>query len=118
MPNPFTTDGVAVITGAASGIGRAAAQRAAQSGMKLVLVDVNEAKLQATATALREIAGVDKVVAEAVDVSSAQQMEDLARTVAERMGSPTLLMNNAAAFVAEAPAASSIRSRTGSGCLP
>jgi NAD(P)-dependent dehydrogenase (short-subunit alcohol dehydrogenase family) len=100
MPNPFITGGVAVITGAASGIGRAAARRAASSGMKLALVDVNQTKLDATATELRQVAGVDNVLAETVDVSSFEQMQELARTVSGRFGSPTLLMNNAAAFVA------------------
>ena len=100
MPNPFTTGGVAVITGAASGIGRAAAQRAASSGMKLALVDINDAKLQATAAELRQLAGADNVVAIVVDVGGFQPMQDFARTVIDRFGSPTLLMNNAAAFVA------------------
>ncbi|MEO8758968.1 MAG: SDR family NAD(P)-dependent oxidoreductase [Devosia sp.] len=100
MPNPFMTGGVAVITGAASGIGRAAAKRAAESGMKLVLIDVNEDKLHATATEFRQISGIDNVLAEAVDVASFQQMQDLAQTVTARLGNPTLLMNNAAAFVA------------------
>jgi NAD(P)-dependent dehydrogenase (short-subunit alcohol dehydrogenase family) len=100
MPNPFMTDGVAVITGAASGIGRAAAQRAARSGMRLVLVDVNEARLMATATELGEVIGADNVIAEVIDVGSFHQMQQLAGIVGERFGSPTLLMNNAAAFVA------------------
>lgn len=99
VPSPFMTDGVAVITGAASGIGRAAARRAAQSGMKLALVDVNEAKLTATAAELGQLLGWENVIAEVVDVGSFQQMEDLSRTVTERFGSPTLLMNNAATFV-------------------
>jgi NAD(P)-dependent dehydrogenase (short-subunit alcohol dehydrogenase family) len=100
MPNPFMTDGVAVITGAASGIGRAAAQRAARSGMRLVLVDVNEARLMATATELGEVIGADNVIAEVIDVGSFHQMQQLAGIIGERFGSPTLLMNNAAAFVA------------------
>ena len=81
MPNPFITGGVAVITGAASGIGRAAAQRSARSGMKLALVDVNEAKLEATAAELRQIAGADNVLAEIIDVGSFEQIQGLARTV-------------------------------------
>ena len=46
MPNAFSKDKVAVITGAASGIGRAAAQHAANAGMKLVMVDTNVQKLE------------------------------------------------------------------------
>lgn len=100
MPSPFATDGVAVITGAASGIGRAAAQRAAQAGMKLVLIDVNAQKLAATAAELEQVVGGQNVLAEIVDVSSFVQMQGLSQRVDGRFGSPTLLMNNAAAFVA------------------
>lgn len=100
MPSPFVTDGVAVITGAASGIGRAAAQRAAQAGMKLVLIDVNAQKLAATAAELEQVVGGQNLLTEIVDVSSFAQMQALAQKVDGRFGSPTLMMNNAAAFVA------------------
>ena len=46
---------VAVITGAAEGIGRAIAEQAAARGMKLVLADISEAKLNETVAALRAI---------------------------------------------------------------
>lgn len=100
MPHPFLKDGVAVITGAASGIGRAAARRAAQSGMKLALIDVNTAKLEATAAELGAVVGTSNVLAEIVDVSDFRQMLDLAGRVQDRLGDVTLLMNNAAVFVA------------------
>ncbi|MFP4904251.1 SDR family NAD(P)-dependent oxidoreductase, partial [Paraburkholderia sp. BR14261] len=55
MSEPFEFDGrVAVITGAASGFGRAFAQQAAALGMKLVLADVDQTLLDETVNALRE----------------------------------------------------------------
>ena len=100
MPHAFEKDGVAVITGGASGIGRAAGRRAAAAGMKIVLVDVNRAKLDATAAELAAAVGAGSVLAKAVDVASAEAMMALATEVEARFGAPTLLMNNAAAFVA------------------
>ena len=100
MPHAFEKDGVAVITGGASGIGRAAGRRAAAAGMKIVLVDVNRAKLDATAAELAAAVGAGSVLAKVVDVASAEAMMALATEVEARFGAPTLLMNNAAAFVA------------------
>src|SRR3954453_19446957 len=99
MPNAFVKDKVAVITGAASGIGRAAAQHAAAAGMRLVLVDVHEQKLDLARAELAQKRGADRVIAEMVDVSDAVALAALAETVEAKWGAPTLLMNNAAAFV-------------------
>lgn len=94
MSEVFTTGKVAVITGAASGIGLEAARRAAGAGMKVVLVDVAREKLEAAA------AGVGgEAVAEPVDVSDPEAMKDLAARVERRWGAPAFLMNNAAHFV-------------------
>jgi NAD(P)-dependent dehydrogenase (short-subunit alcohol dehydrogenase family) len=99
MPEPFVKDGVAVITGGASGIGRAAARQAAAAGMKLALVDVNPAKLAAIADELIAIVGEDNVIAELLDVADFAALAALASVVEARWNAPTLLMNNAAAFV-------------------
>ncbi len=100
MPRAFGEDGVAIITGGASGIGRAAARRAAATGMKIALVDVNATKLAATASELAVVVGEANLVTRVVDVASAEAMTALANEVEARFGPPTLLMNNAAAFVA------------------
>lgn len=100
MPQAFGEDGVAIITGGASGIGRAAARRAAATGMKIALVDVNATKLAATASELAVVVGEANLVTRVVDVASAEAMTALANEVEARFGPPTLLMNNAAAFVA------------------
>ena len=99
MASSFSAGGVAVITGGASGIGRAAALRAAAAAMKVVIVDANPDKLSTTAAELSARIGADNVMAERVDVAEFGAMSALADRVVGRLGAPTLLMNNAAAFV-------------------
>jgi NAD(P)-dependent dehydrogenase (short-subunit alcohol dehydrogenase family) len=84
---------VAVITGAASGIGRGLAERCAREGMKVVLADVDEAAL---AQAERELkgAGAD-VIAVRTDVSKADDVDALARRALDAFGAVHLLFNNA-----------------------
>jgi len=100
MPHPFIKDGVAVITGGASGIGRAAARRAGRAGMRVALVDINDASLATLVVELGDVIGADNVLGMAIDVVDHAAMLGLAREVEARWGAPTLLMNNAAAFVA------------------
>jgi NAD(P)-dependent dehydrogenase (short-subunit alcohol dehydrogenase family) len=84
----LSSGGVAVITGAAGGIGLAAAKRFAALGLKLVLADRDEAALQAAATELN-------AVAVCVDVSKADEVARL-RDAASTLGPVAVLMNNAA----------------------
>jgi NAD(P)-dependent dehydrogenase (short-subunit alcohol dehydrogenase family) len=86
-------DKVAVITGAASGIGRAMADRCAREGMRVVLADV-EAPALAQAEAEIRGAGGD-VLAVLTDVSQAGDVEALARKTLEAYGAVHLLCNNA-----------------------
>ena len=99
MAQAFTSGGVAVITGGASGIGRAAVRRAAAAGMKVAIIDVNADKLALIRAEIGQQVGADRVLAEIVDVADFVAMEALAQVVEARLGPPTLLMNNAAAFV-------------------
>lgn len=99
MTDSFSKGGVAVITGGASGIGRAAALRAAGGAMRVVIVDANVEKLGKTAAELSGHIGADHVMAEKVDVADFAAMTALADRVVSRWAAPTLLMNNAAAFV-------------------
>ena len=72
-------DKVAVITGGASGIGKAVAGRTAAEGMKLVLADIEEPALEATARALTsEGADVLAVVTDVSDAASVQALRDRA----------------------------------------
>ncbi|HNQ56907.1 MAG: SDR family NAD(P)-dependent oxidoreductase [Burkholderiales bacterium] len=83
----------AVITGAASGIGFALAQRAAREGMRLVLADIDEAKLAEAARTLPRAA--DALVIRRVDVSREADIAALADTAFARFGAVHLLCNNA-----------------------
>lgn len=84
---------VAVITGAASGIGRGLAEHAASVGMRLVLADVDAMGLQALCEQLR--AAGAQAIACVTDVGDIAQVERLRDTALERFGSVDLLFNNA-----------------------
>jgi NAD(P)-dependent dehydrogenase (short-subunit alcohol dehydrogenase family) len=84
---------VAVITGAASGIGRALAERCVQEGMKVVLADVEEQALQQTRRELAAQGG--ETLAIQTDVSQADAVERLARLAFETYSAVHLLFNNA-----------------------
>jgi NAD(P)-dependent dehydrogenase (short-subunit alcohol dehydrogenase family) len=85
----------AVITGAASGIGLAAAKRLALMGMKIVLADIGGARLDDASRAVSAIAGDDAVLAVASDVSKADEVDRLADRAFGAFGEVSLLMNNA-----------------------
>ncbi len=86
-------DKVAVITGAASGIGRAIAERCAQEGMKVVLADVEEPALAQAEQELRAKGAT--VLAVRTDVSRAAEVEALAQKTLKAFGAVHLLFNNA-----------------------
>jgi NAD(P)-dependent dehydrogenase (short-subunit alcohol dehydrogenase family) len=87
------TDKVAVITGAASGIGRALAVHAAGLGMQVMLADISAADLAETEAALR--ADGARVRAVRTDVSRRADVEALARQTLDAFGAVHLLFNNA-----------------------
>jgi NAD(P)-dependent dehydrogenase (short-subunit alcohol dehydrogenase family) len=94
LPSPLSADKVAVITGAASGIGLAAAERFARLGMKLVMVDRGGPALENAAARVAELADSD-VMAAATDVADRTQVERLRSEVENNWGPVSLLMNNA-----------------------
>lgn len=83
----------AVLTGGASGFGLECARIGARMGMNLVLVDVQQDALDKARVEL-EAQGV-QVLAQRVDVSSAEQMQALAKAVEQRFGAPNFVFNNA-----------------------
>jgi NAD(P)-dependent dehydrogenase (short-subunit alcohol dehydrogenase family) len=95
-------DKVAVITGAASGIGRGLAERCVQEGMKVVLADVDMESLR-KAEARLKAAGAT-VLAVPTDVSQAKDVEALANKTIEAFGAVHLLCNNAGVAGRAAPA--------------
>jgi len=87
---------VAVVTGAASGIGLAASAKFAALGMKVCMADANRAALEAAATKLRATAArPEDVRSFTVDVSNFDDVERLKTSVYEAFGDVALLMNNA-----------------------
>lgn len=87
---------VAVITGAASGIGRALAQCAAEARMKLVLADVETEALEVAASELKSMGA--EVCNVRTDVSQADSVAELAEKSFEAFGTVHLLCNNAGVF--------------------
>jgi NAD(P)-dependent dehydrogenase (short-subunit alcohol dehydrogenase family) len=91
---------VAVITGAASGIGRGMAEAFIDAGMKVVLSDIEAPALEATTEALRAAGGdVHGVLA---DVSKPDQVEGLAQATLSKYGAVHVLCNNAGVGVRSA----------------
>lgn len=90
---------VAVITGAADGIGKALAMKGASEGMKLVLADIDNAKLDRLVADLT--ANGTEAVGMRVDVSRAEEVTALADLAYETFGAVHLLVNNAGVALAK-----------------
>src|SRR3954471_7231696 len=84
---------VAVVTGGASGIGRAVAERLAGEGMRLVIADVEEAALAETEKAFADKGA--EVLAVRTDVSDGAAVDALRDQTLERFGAVHLIHNNA-----------------------
>jgi len=84
---------VAVVTGAASGIGLALAMRFADEGMKVVLADIEEAPLAAAQAAIREKGGT--AIAARANVMHEEDVVRLADTAFGAWGNVHVLCNNA-----------------------
>jgi NAD(P)-dependent dehydrogenase (short-subunit alcohol dehydrogenase family) len=87
--NAIASGNVAVVTGAASGIGLAASQRFAAMGMRVCLVDAADTVMQAAAGIGENAAGFT------VDVSDRSAVSALAREIDAHFGPVSVLMNNA-----------------------
>jgi 3-oxoacyl-[acyl-carrier protein] reductase len=86
----------AIVTGAATGIGRATAQLLAERGAKIVVAGLQPEKLEETVQAITEAGG--EAVAVHADVSEQQPIEDLAHRAQEVFGPIDILVNNAAIY--------------------
>jgi NAD(P)-dependent dehydrogenase (short-subunit alcohol dehydrogenase family) len=84
---------VAVITGAANGIGRGIAERCVREGMKTVLADIDDADLAKAESELKTLGGT--VLGVRTDVSKRADVEQLARQTLDAFGQVHLLFNNA-----------------------
>jgi NAD(P)-dependent dehydrogenase (short-subunit alcohol dehydrogenase family) len=84
---------VAVITGAASGIGFGLAERCAQEGMKVVLAGINEDNLKKAEKEIKKT-GAETLVVK-TDVSKREEVEELAKKTLDKFGKVHILFNNA-----------------------
>jgi 3-oxoacyl-[acyl-carrier protein] reductase len=84
---------IAIVTGAARGIGAGTAKRLASDGMAVGVLDLNEADGAQTVAEIEKAGG--KAIAVGADVSNADQVQAAVDRVAAELGEPTVLINNA-----------------------
>ena len=89
----MSTQRTAIVTGAARGIGAATARRLAADGFAVGVLDLDEASCAGTVDAIGAAGG--RAIGVGVDVSKADQVEAAVRRVAEELGAPVVLVNNA-----------------------
>ena len=86
-------DRIAIVTGAARGIGAATAERMAQEGARLAVVDIDANEAQATVQSITQAGG--QAAAFVCDVSDTAQVEALVHDVQAHFGGIDILVNNA-----------------------
>ena len=98
---------IAVITGAASGVGRAAGLLFARHGAKVVVADVNAPAVEETAAQVKAAGG--EAIARTCDVSNAQQVTDLVAAATETFGRLDIMYNNAGITNPPKPGSAGVR---------
>ncbi len=87
------TQRVAVVTGAARGIGAATAERLARGGFAVAVADLDEAACEVVAARIRDAGG--SAIGVGLDVTDAEQVSTGVARVADELGPPVVLVNNA-----------------------
>jgi 3-oxoacyl-[acyl-carrier protein] reductase len=90
---PSDASRVAIVTGAARGIGAATARRLASDGMAVAVLDLDAATCAGTVDAITAAGG--RALAVSADVSQADQVEAAVGKIAADLGPPAVLVNNA-----------------------
>ena len=90
---PTDQQRVAIVTGAARGIGAATAQRLAQDGFAVAVVDLDESATAATVQAIEAAGG--RALGVGADVGDADQVQAAVERVVAELGPPVVLVNNA-----------------------
>ena len=90
---PLLQNHIAVVTGAASGIGRAIAIGYAREGAQVALLDLNEKAAAEVAQEIRDTGG--QAESFALDVTRREDCVAVAKRIAEQVGQVSILVNNA-----------------------
>ncbi|MFC9897148.1 3-oxoacyl-ACP reductase FabG [Nocardia sp. NPDC127579] len=83
----------AIVTGSARGIGAATARRLAADGLAVAILDLDESACKTVVSEIEAAGG--KALAVGVDVSDEQSVQAAVQRVADELGAPTVLVNNA-----------------------
>ena len=88
---------VSIITGAATGIGKATAELFASEGAAVIVVDRNDTEGERTAASINDRGG--RATFLEADVSKADDVQQMVESAVERFGPPAILVNNAGIFI-------------------
>jgi NAD(P)-dependent dehydrogenase (short-subunit alcohol dehydrogenase family) len=92
-PGSGMAGGVAIVTGGASGIGRATSEALARAGSRVVVVDIDADGVDETLRLLRATTSTDAVTGLALDVRREVDMEEMARSTMDRFGRIDMLVS-------------------------
>ena len=84
-----------IVTGAASGMGRATAHLFADEGARVAVVDLDPERVLAVGQEIRDMHGPDAAIDVVCDVADLDSLKALVATVVERLGGIDILVNNA-----------------------
>lgn len=86
-------DKVAIVTGAAKGIGAATAVKFGKEGAKVAVCDIDMESIEKTVNAIKEIGG--EAIGFKVDITKKEEIEEMVKTLMKKYGKIDVLVNNA-----------------------